>query len=156
MTLYELGLGKPCQIAVITGDIARSAENYAALFGLPVPEVSDSGAYEITKGEYRGAPAKNSRAKLAFFNFDGIQVELIEPYGGPSAWMDWLTEKGGGLHHFGFQVADMDKGIQKCEAAGLKLVQKGLYNDQSGAYAYFDAMEPLGCFIELLCSFRKD
>ena len=49
--------------------------------------------------------------------------------------------------------ADMDEAIAKCEAAGLKLTQKGLYGDGSGIYAYFDGMDTVKCFVELLHSF---
>lgn len=153
MLLGELGLGKPSQVAIITGDIEESKKNYAALFGLPVPPTGDGGKFEITKCEYMGKPAPDCGAKLAFFNFDGIQIELIEPYGADSTWKDWLIKTGGGLHHFGFQVADMDEAIAKCEAAGLKLTQKGLYGDGSGIYAYFDGMDTVKCFVELLHSF---
>lgn len=153
MLLGELGFGKPCQIAIITGDIEETKKNYAALFGTAEPSVSTGGEYEITKCEYMGQPAPESKAKLAFFNFDGIQIELIEPFGGDSTWKDWLIQTGGGLHHFGFQVPDMDEAIAKCEAAGLKLTQKGFYGDGSGIYAYFDGMDTVKCFVELLHSF---
>ena len=148
-----LGLGKPTQIAVITDNIEVSAANYAALFGLPVPEISTGGTYDVTKCEYMGAPAPACGAKLAFFNFEGIQFELIEPYGADSTWKDFLTETGGGLHHMAFQVPDMDAAIAKCEAAGMKLTQKGLYADASGIYAYLDARDSLKIFVELLHSF---
>ncbi len=151
--LDNLGFGKPTQVAVITDDIEVSAANYAALFGLPVPEITTGGTYDVTKCEYMGAPAPECGAKLAFFNFDGIQFELIEPYGADSTWKDFLTETGGGLHHVAFYVEDMDAAIEKCEAQGMTLTQKGIYADGSGMYAYFDARASLKIFVELLHSF---
>ena len=149
------GLGKPCQVAVITGNIEKTAANWAALFGLPVPPISTGGEYEITKCTYMGKPAPNSFAKLAFFNFDGIQVEIIEPYGEDSTWKDFLTESGGGIHHFGFQTDNIEEAMKKCEDFGMKLTQVGNYGDGSGMYAYYDAREQLNCFVELLHSFKK-
>ena len=54
-----------------------------------------------------------------------------------------------------FNVPDLEAGIHACEDFGMKLTQWGKYNDASGAYAYLDARESLGCFIELLCSFPQ-
>ncbi len=144
----------PSQVAVITPDIEKSAKQFAAFFGTEVPAISTGGVYEVTKCEYMGEPAEESGAKLAFFNLPGIQVELIEPYGGKSTWQDFLDETGGGIHHFGYQVEDIDASMKKCEEFGFKMTQKGNYGDGSGMYVYYDAREQLNCFIELLHSFK--
>ena len=149
----NIGLGKPSQVAIITGDIERTAGQWAAVLGCSMPDTTTGGEYEITKCEYNGQPAPGAFAKLAFFNFDGIQIELIEPYGEASVWKDFLEETGGGIHHLGFQVDDMEESIRKCEAFGMKLVQKGNYGDGSGMYAYLDARKQLDCYVELLHSF---
>ena len=151
--IKTVGLGKPSQVAVITGDIKTAAAQWAALLGCPVPEIGDGGEYETTKCEYMGKPAPGAFAHLAFFNFDGIQIELIEPYGEDSTWKDFLTETGGGIHHFGFNVENIEEAMAKCEAFGMTLTQKGNYGDGSGMYAYYDARKQLNCFVELLHSF---
>ena len=153
MILSDLNFGKPSQVAVIVGDMEKYKKNYAALFGKAVPSTQFIGDPVITKTEYMGKPAPESLCDLAFFDFDGIQIELIQPYGGDSTWMDWLKKTGGGLHHFGFQVKNMEEAMKKCEEAGFQLTQKGTYGDGSGMYAYYDATEELNCFIELLISF---
>ena len=48
-----------------------------------------------------------------------------------------------------------DAAMAACEAFGMRLTQKGIYNDGSGMYAYYDARESLRCFVELLHSFPK-
>ena len=151
--LQQVGLGKPSQVAVITGNIEESARQWAALFGCPMPDRTTGGEYEVTKCEYMGKPAPGAFARLAFFNFDGIQIELIEPYGEDSTWKDFLTESGGGIHHFGFNVENIEEAMAKCEAFGMTMTQKGNYGDGSGMYVYYDARKQVGCFIELLHSF---
>ena len=152
--ISKIGLGKPTQAAIITGNIEHAVRQWAALLGCETPEITTGGVYEVTHTEYMGKPAPQALAKLAFFNFDSIQLELIEPFGEDSTWKDFLTESGGGIHHFGFQVDDMEDAMKKCEAFGMKLTQKGNYNDGSGMYAYFDGREQVNCFVELLHSFR--
>ena len=149
------GSNMPCQMAVIVKDVEKAKVEYARMWGLPVPPTCDGGPYEITRCEYMGQPAPTSGCKMAFFELGGIQFEIIEPYGGKSTWQDHLDECGGGLHHIAYNVDDIEAAIEKCRDFGMKLTQFGKYNDASGAYAYFDAREQLGCYIELLCTFKN-
>ena len=149
-----LGTAKPTQIAVICKDIEATKNQYALFLGMPVPPTCDGGPFEINQCEYMGKPSPDSNCKMAFFNLDGgIQLEIIEPNGCASTWQDFLDETGGGIHHVAFQVEDMEKAIHDCEGFGMKLTQRGKYNDASGEYAYLDARAQLSCFIELLCSY---
>ena len=150
-----LGTVSPCQIAVICKDVEETKKKYAQFLGMEVPPTSDGGPYEITGCKYMGEPALTSSCRMAFFEVGNIQLEIIEPYGGKSTWQDFLDETGGGIHHYAYQVEDIEESIKACETFGMKLTQYGKYNDASGAYAYLDARGQLGCFIELLCTFKK-
>jgi catechol 2,3-dioxygenase-like lactoylglutathione lyase family enzyme len=150
-----LGTIQPCQIAIICRNLEETKKKFAAFLDMPIPENSDGGPYEITGCEYMGKPAMSSSCKMAFFELGNIQLELIEPYGGESTWQEFLDETGGGIHHIAYQVEDIEEGMKKCQEFGMKLTQYGKYNDASGAYAYFNAREQLGCYIELLCTFKK-
>lgn len=150
-----LGTNTPCQIGMICNDVETTKRMYAKLWNVEVPPTCDGGPYEITGCEYMGEPAPTNGCKMAFFQLGNIEYEIIEPYGGPSTWKDFLDATGGGIHHVAFQVKDIDETIEKCLDFGLKLTQKGKYCDASGAYAYFDARKDLGCFLELLCTFER-
>lgn len=148
---------KPDQIAVITSDIEKAKKAWAAFYGVEVPPTADGGVYENTRCEYFGEPNKTASCKMAFFNFDnGLQMEIIEPYGGDSTWQDFLNETGGGIHHMGYVVKDIKGAIKACEENGYKMTMKGYYGDGSGIYIYYDARETLGCFVELLHSFDEE
>ena len=88
------------------------------------------------------------------YNLPNIQLELIEPNEARSTWRDFLEKHGEGIHHYGYQVADIRQSMADMKAAGYQLTQFGYYGDASGAYAYYDCTAELGCFVELLCSFR--
>ena len=150
-----IDLSKITQVAVITKDVEATKRQYALFLGTEVPPTCDGGSFEITQCEYMGKPSPESNCKMAFFNLDNIQVEIIEPNGKPSTWQDFLDETGGGIHHIAFQVNDMKAAIKACEEFGMKLTQWGKYNDASGEYAYLDSKGQLGCYVELLYSYAK-
>lgn len=149
-----LGMRNLSQVAVICKDVETTKRQYALFLGMEVPPTCDGGPFEVTGCEYMGKPSPESNCKMAFFNLENIQLELIEPNGKPSTWQDFLDETGGGIHHIAFQVKDMPAAIRACEEFGMQLTQRGKYNDASGEYAYLDARGQLGCFVELLCSYN--
>lgn len=148
-----LGTRKPAQIAIVVNDVEEVKRAYAEFLGVEVPPTVDAGTYEVSKTEYMGKPAPEAGCKMAFFNLETLDLEIIEPNAAQSTWRDFLEEKGEGLHHIAFRVADLHKSIKDCEDFGMKLTQWGYYGDASGCYAYLDACETLGCFIELLQDF---
>ncbi|MCQ2458631.1 MAG: VOC family protein [Clostridia bacterium] len=151
-----LGVSTPCQIGMITADINRAKKKWAEFLGVEEPEARPCGDYAICKTEYMGEPAPDANSLLAFFDLPNIQLELIEPNAAKSTWRDHLEKCGEGIHHYGYQVKDIFASMEAMKAAGYKLTQFGYYGDASGAYAYFDCTENMGCFIELLCSFPRE
>jgi methylmalonyl-CoA/ethylmalonyl-CoA epimerase len=59
-------------------------------------------------------PSK-ARVRQAFFHFDNISLELLEPVGGPSTWKEFLDSNGEGVHHIAFEIRDMDDRISSME-----------------------------------------
>ena len=148
-----LDTSSPCQIGMITNDIIKARKKWAEFLGVNEPALVGCGEYAVTKTEYMGKPAPDAACRMVFFDLPNIQLELIEPNAAQSTWRDALEKNGECMHHYGYQVKDMDASIAAMKAAGYQLTQYGLYGDASGAYAYFDCTAEMGCFIELLCSF---
>ncbi|MGX8704979.1 MAG: VOC family protein [bacterium] len=143
------------QVGFIVKDVEESKRKWAAFLGVDVPETQPIGDYAVTGTNYRGEPAPNAYCWMAFFDVGpGLQLELIQPNEAPSTWRDFLNEHGEGLHHVAFQVRDSAKQVANAEAAGLKLIQHGVYGDGSGEYNYLEAPE-LKCIVELLESYGK-
>lgn len=135
------------QIGIIVKDIEKTARDYAALFGIEVPNVIVTDTLDKAQTQYRGS-ATEGRAKLAFFNMGSLQLELIEPDEHPSTWREFLDTNGEGVHHIAFQVKGMKDNIDFLASKGMPLIQKGEYT--GGRYAYIDSNESLKVMLELL------
>lgn len=140
-----------CQIGIVCKDIESTKKHFASLFGMSIPFTVDGGSNEINKCEYHGVPVRNGSCKMAFFEMDNIQIELIEPIGELTFWKEYLEQQGNGIHHIACQVDNIEEGIYECEEAGMKLTQRGDFPDNDGKYAYLDGKEIIGCYLELLC-----
>ena len=117
------------QVGFIVKDIEETKKKWAAFLGVDVPETQPCGDYEVTQTVFEGKPNEE-----------------------PSTWRNFLNEHGEGMHHLAFQVRDSKTQVANAEAAGLRLVQHGIYGDGNGEYNYLDAPE-LKCIVELLESY---
>ncbi|MDR1559563.1 MAG: VOC family protein [Clostridiales bacterium] len=152
-----LGTSLVTQVGFIVKDIEVTKKKWAEFLGLEEPPTVGAGEYEITQTIYKGEPAPNAAAKLAFFTVgENLQIELIEPNEAPSTWREFLDTHGEGVHHLAFGAANgMKNAVASCEAFGLIPQQAGNYGDGSGRYAYLSGEKDLKVFIELLESDNK-
>lgn len=135
------------QIGILVHDIEAVSEAYANFFGVEKPGWSWTDTPDKAQTEFQGEPSE-ARAKLAFFDMDSLQLELIEPDMHPSTWRNYLEEHGEGPHHIAFVIEGMKEKIAIMESKGMKLQQKGEYT--GGRYAYFDTVPQLKVLVELL------
>lgn len=147
MAKQDLGTTTAIQIGIVVSDIVVAAQRWADVFNLPVPEIIVTDTVDLAQTEYMGAPTP-ARAKLAFFDFGQVDVELIEPIDGPSTWKDQLDAHGESIHHIAFEIRDMGEKITYLTKKGIPLVQRGEYS--GGRYAYMDGLSELGAVLELL------
>jgi len=146
-----VGTNVVIQVGFIVKNLEAAAEKFTRFLGAPPMAISDLGPYEVTQTRYLGQPAPDANNRMAFFDAgNGLQIELIEPNGAKSTWQDFLDEHGEGFHHLAFGVKGMDGKVEACEAAGMKCIQRGIYGDGSGEYAYVDAWDDLKFIVELL------
>jgi len=138
------------QVAVVVRDVEKVAKVWADLFGVEVPKSSLTDPLEKAHTTYLGRPTEG-RAKLVFFKLDNLQLELIEPVGGPSTWREFLETNGEGVHHIAFGVKGTDNYVAMLEKKGMPLVQRGEWTAYTGGcYTYFDSIQKLGVALELL------
>ena len=144
---------KVVQIGIVVRDVAKSAKSYAKFFGVEVPKIIISETEDKAKTRYYGKPTM-ARVRQAFFNFDNISIELLEPVGEPSTWKDFLDSRGEGFHHIAFEIKGMDDKIAKMQDMGIPLSQQGRWTGGSGGrYAYFESEKQLAVILELLENF---
>ena len=147
MTEQTLGTTIITQVGIIVDDIEARARAWAEVLGVPVPEIVITDTVDLAHTEYQGRPTP-ARAKLAFISLGQVELELIEPIGGPSTWQDQLDRHGDSLHHIAFEVKGMPQKVAYLQAKGIPLVQRGDYT--GGRYAYLDSVPHLGAVLELL------
>ena len=144
---------KIVQIAIVVRDVEKYAKSYAEFFGVDVPGIIISETEDKAKTRYLGRPTK-ARVKQAFFRFDNVTLELLEPVGGPSTWKEYLDSNGEGVHHIAFEIKGMDDRIAQMQDRGAILIQEGRWTSYTGGrYAYFDSNTQLAVMLELLENF---
>ena len=139
---------KIVQIGILVHDVNKAAADWAAFLGVETPPVLVSDGYDKTGAIFRGESC-DARLYQAFFNFNNIQVELIQPVDDtPSIWRECLDRDGEGLHHISFRVKNMAENMKDSEKLGYKTLQNGEYT--GGRYAYMDALANLKIILEYL------
>lgn len=136
-----------CQVALVVKDIEKASEKYAQLFGVPKPNYIVTDELAKARTTYAGRPTI-AQAKLAFFDLGKIQLELIEPVGEPSTWLDVLQANGESFHHLAFMVENTQATVRAFAEQGVEVVQQGYY--EGGMYTYVDSRDQYGVLFELL------
>ena len=141
------GTNRVTQIGIIVKNIEETSKKYAEVFGVKTPGYMITDPIEKTHAEYLGKPLEG-RAKLAFFRFRNITIELIEPIDGPSTWQNFLDTHGEGVHHIAFNIRKKKTVIERLKALKMNVEQKGDYT--GGSYTYIDSRSDLKVLRELL------
>ncbi len=148
------------QICVVTKDAVRSNRNWAAFLGQTF--VAPNMYYDTENPRnnpgiwYKGDMIYDVGYETNTFDLaqegTSIQFEVLKPQGGPSEWLRYLNESGGGIHHIAFRIDDREACEQRAaEITGNKIVHKGHpYPTPESKYAYFDTKETIGTTIEVL------
>lgn len=147
MSESPLGTLRLAQVAIVTHDIDKLSARFAKLLGVSVPKVIVTAPGQEVEMTYRGQPS-DAQAKLAFFELENLQLELIEPMGGASVWQEALDKKGEHVHHLAFWVHGIKRPVQFLAAEGCPVTQRGDMN--GGQYAYLGTDNFLGVALELL------
>ncbi len=142
-----LGTTTVAQIAISVRDVEAAAKAWAAVLGLPVPEIYLSPPVEEAETEYHGKRT-SGRIKQAVFHLGNLDLELMEPLGQPTTWHDQLVKHGNSVHHIAFRIEGMQGKLAHLAETGYPLVQRGEY--PGGRYAYADSEGELGVYLELL------
>ncbi len=145
-----IGTDVVTQVGLIVSDIEATAQRWSDLFGVPLPPIQTT----LGDSTYKGQPSP-ATAKLAFFNFGQLQLELIEPDAHPSVWRDYLDAHGDGAQHIAFHVASTQQAVAQFGKFGIPVAQQGLYSDKNGMYTYMASDDALGTTVELLENFKK-
>lgn len=138
------------QIGIVVRDIDRAIEHWLTM-GVPSFEKFLLSSSRKTCGEvFKKGKRHAIEASMAVGDFNGVQVELIQPLDDQSVYYDFLQECGEGLHHLSFDTAHIP-------FDELSEFMRGNYGDPVfngiGArtkFAYYDCREEMGLFVEIM------
>lgn len=148
-----LGTDKVVQICIVVKDAKEAGKHFAHLLGQEEPELCLLGWDEEVQTYLRGETVTSASAKIGVFHMGDLDLEVLQPGPGASVWREFLDAHGQGVHHIAYKIKDMEAATATMEGIGCKLLQKGLYGDKTGEYAYFDTVDQFGVTIELLRDF---
>lgn len=139
------------QIGVVVRDIDRTMQALSQVFGIgPFRTItyppSDRPNIERI---YHGQPG-NFRCRMAFAELGSIELELIQPLEGESIWVDFLEEQGEGIHHFRFNVPDVQPVIEYLARHDIGVSQMGAGLRPGTTWVYFDTADLIGFTIEIM------
>ena len=138
------------QVGIVVSDLDKAIGHWNALGAGEFLKFFFSSSRGTCGEVFKNGLPHRIEASMASADFNGLQIELIEPLDDKSVYYDFLKESGGGLHHLCFDT----EGIPFDE---LNEHLKSLYGDPVfngiGAltqFAYYDARKEMGTFIEVL------
>lgn len=142
------------QIGIIVPDLEKAMQGMERVFGVAPARF---GKTPENNKIYRGQPG-NFSAKMAFYDFANIEIELVEPQEGDSIWGEFLDAGGHGLHHLRFSIDNMEGTVADMRERGAEVAMEGESVRQIPGlrWAYFDTEEPLGWIIEVLNEYEKN
>lgn len=84
-------------IGIVVADLAKAKRIFGDLFGMKLDHEESSDVWNVN---------------AAFYWCGDVLLELLEPTG-PGVDMDFLEERGGGLHHICYEIDDADTAYQE-------------------------------------------
>lgn len=118
----EHKLTRISQVGLCVRDLEAVVAGMEAVFGL---KPNRYGETPKTKRFYKGKEAEFG-AKLAFYNFANIEIELMQPIYGESDWTKFLESGRQGLHHIRFSVDDFQAVTDDMKERGIEVLMEGL------------------------------
>jgi catechol 2,3-dioxygenase-like lactoylglutathione lyase family enzyme len=109
------------QVGLCVCDIDAAIAAMEKIFGVKPDRYGET---PKTKRFYKGQEAEFG-ARLAFYNFANIEIELMQPIYGESDWTHFLANGREGLHHFRFSVDDFEAVVDTMHERGIDVLMEG-------------------------------
>lgn len=143
----------PIQIGMLVDDLEPVLQRLEEIFGIGPFRIVDfpPEGHEDVAREYQGKPA-DFAGRFCFFDLGNIELEVIQPTRGKSAWRDWLDEHGPGLHHIKFSVPTHAPSRAYLAENGIDILQKGASVGKNAGkeWVFYDTEELIGFTIETM------
>lgn len=94
-------------IGIAVRSLSTAAAQWSAGLGAP------AGPEELIEGQ---------RVRVRFIDVGETHLELLEPTSPDSPVARFLERRGEGLHHLAFRVGSVAESLERCRAAGQRLI----------------------------------
>ena len=109
---------------MLTGEMTDSLARVAHV-GIAVPSIAHALAfYRDILGLEPGPPESADGSTIVGLTLGDVQIELLEPRDPASPVAKFLARRGPGIHHICYRVPDLDLALERCRAAGYRLVDE--------------------------------
>ena len=92
--------------------------------------------------------------RIVFVHLGPVTIELLEPRSPGHTVAKFLDTRGPGLHHVSLEVADLRATLERCRAAGVKLIDEYPRRGADGSPVAFLHPTSLGGVLIELCETR--
>ena len=107
---------------MLTSEMTDSPARVAHV-GIAVPSIAHALAfYRDILGLEPGPPESADGATIVALTLGDVLIELLEPRDPASPVAKFLARRGPGIHHICYRVPDLDQALERCRAAGYRLV----------------------------------
>ncbi len=136
------------QIGIVVEDAERVAESYRELLGIESWSVNHVDTARGIGRDFRVLGKETpTKAKIVWADFNGVEIELIEPQDDTSVYAEFLRARGPGVHHVLLGTPDFDRASSRLGDGGLPRLAEGEL--QESRFQLFDASTELGLVVEI-------
>ena len=107
---------------MLTGDMTDSGTRLAHV-GIALPDIAAAlPFYRDVLGLEPTASETADGATIIGLTLGDVRVELLEPQDPEGPVARFLAKRGPGIHHLCYRVPDLDRALERCRAAGYRLI----------------------------------
>jgi len=93
--------------------------------------------------------------RVVFVHLGPVTIELLEPRSPDHTVAKFLESRGPGLHHVSLDVADLEGALDRCRAAGVRLIDERPRPGAHGTQVAFLHPKSLGGVLVELCGPKR-
>ena len=152
MKLAGTRLPAPDQVCIVVKDLDRAIEYYQSAFGLGPFRTMESATEDMAFRDWAGT----ARLRIGFAQMGPIELELIQVLEGETPHSEFLRQRGEGLHHIRFPVADLEATLAELARCGIQPVWRHNYEKAGISFAYLNTDQIGGTMFELIEDKRRN